>query len=634
MRENSLMCVRNLAPLGEPGLLRLKKMGQGSVRGLSILLYQALLLERGLSIVEIQELWTMDGALSERIEVSSTKALPPSTLAEGLRQAIDSLPEKRSSILAARWGFGREQKTLQEIGTDLGITRERVRQIEARAYREISSNPIWAELEHRLTSLLKDRQSSLLLAGMHELDPWLQGAQGNANALREVFRHLLRDRYGIFEVGGALAVSQITLTIWNDTLEDAQTLLKGMVKDLIDEDHARTLIHSLLAGRGEELRDELWEEAIKECLWAETPGRPRRLSGFNSSALDLVLAILRSSASPLTVSEIYRRAAAMGHTEYEEIYLRNSCQAGAILYGRSLYGLPEHCPLDAAQMVLIRGEVEDIIFAGAPSRQWHTSELLEAMQSRGLDFDGVLNKYVLNFTLRESPNLAYLQRMVWQQRQGASDGAASRLDARQAVISVLEAAGKPLSYLEIREKLMQGRGVNDHFQIHAAPPLIRIGPGTWGLIGRDTDDAASRPLLELLRRKLEEVQCGIHLSELAHALGESSLADDLAATSLLSLARSVGVRMDRHRYAYLEQWKSSRRMGVAEAAMQAIKEQPEGATIEVVCSRVVALTRREIPRATISSVLQGCAVSWDSATALWRLSTEETETLDDEGALL
>ena len=42
------------------------------------------------------------------------------------------------SVLAMRFGLeGQQAKTLEEIGSELGVTRERVRQLESRALREL-----------------------------------------------------------------------------------------------------------------------------------------------------------------------------------------------------------------------------------------------------------------------------------------------------------------------------------------------------------------------------------------------------------------------------------------------------------------------------------------------------------------
>jgi RNA polymerase primary sigma factor len=43
-------------------------------------------------------------------------------------------------VLELRFGLnGRVPKTLEEVGTELGVTRERVRQLESRALRELQS---------------------------------------------------------------------------------------------------------------------------------------------------------------------------------------------------------------------------------------------------------------------------------------------------------------------------------------------------------------------------------------------------------------------------------------------------------------------------------------------------------------
>jgi RNA polymerase primary sigma factor len=54
--------------------------------------------------------------------------------AEGLREAIGCLPERHRRVLVRRYGLdNREPATLAELGGDLGISRERVRQLQREA---------------------------------------------------------------------------------------------------------------------------------------------------------------------------------------------------------------------------------------------------------------------------------------------------------------------------------------------------------------------------------------------------------------------------------------------------------------------------------------------------------------------
>ncbi|HSJ93471.1 MAG TPA: sigma-70 family RNA polymerase sigma factor [Gaiellaceae bacterium] len=53
---------------------------------------------------------------------------------EALRQALDDLPDRARDILRLRYGLGgQDPQSLESIGRDLGLTRERVRQIEQEA---------------------------------------------------------------------------------------------------------------------------------------------------------------------------------------------------------------------------------------------------------------------------------------------------------------------------------------------------------------------------------------------------------------------------------------------------------------------------------------------------------------------
>ena len=65
--------------------------------------------------------------------------------------ALEQLNPRMRHVLSLRFGLdGEKPRTLEEVGSGLGITRERVRQLEARALREL--RVVAPDLEHYLRS--------------------------------------------------------------------------------------------------------------------------------------------------------------------------------------------------------------------------------------------------------------------------------------------------------------------------------------------------------------------------------------------------------------------------------------------------------------------------------------------------
>lgn len=631
--------IADLHKTGYAGLFKLPNLGRGSIEGLGVLIWRCFQfgdpLRRQQKNISPDTYWPL-------VQDQSTPNLPPiekaqeseaaavKDLTDGFAEATQLLKPNERGILAARLGYQCVPQTLHQIAEQIGLTRERVRQIEVSIYKKIRHHRFWRELADRLTQHLDGRKTPLLFHGISAIDPWFRGIEDLRHPVQEVFDHLLQNRFAVIDVGETAVITYVTQNEWNDAIAAGKVLLREMVPQRVNEDFARFQVEALLSDKGEALRGDLWSLVRSFALWAKRPDEPALLTGYGHTAEAVVVAVLEESGHALHFSEIHRRATLISQKPHEKRRLHHAARVVAVLYRRGTYGLLSQCPLSERDLALIAAEVEDICSGSDSERQWHTSELLDELLERGLDFNGQLTKYIINIALRDSETFAYMKRMVWGYREHWTDSAASRLDMRQAVMALLEEAGRPLSTLEVREGLRIGRGVNAHFQIHPTGNLIRMGSGLWGLADRDVNIPNPDELLDRLVMNLEKTQQGVHVSEVGKLLGGLKDEDTHA---LIGLIKRKGMRTDRGQYVHLAGWEGSRRVWPTDAVEQAIDAFPQGASIEQIRIEVNRLTRRDIDPIYISQLLSHIEdVSYSTETELWGrdVSIEDVDTEDEE----
>jgi RNA polymerase primary sigma factor len=100
-----------------------------------------------------------DGVLGDYIEDQESpdpyEVATLSLLRQHLDQVLEILPPREAQILKLRFGLSNgETHTLAEVGYKIGVSRERVRQIEAQAFRRLRQ----PKIQHKLRSYLYQLQ--------------------------------------------------------------------------------------------------------------------------------------------------------------------------------------------------------------------------------------------------------------------------------------------------------------------------------------------------------------------------------------------------------------------------------------------------------------------------------------------
>jgi hypothetical protein len=556
-------------------------------------------------------------------------------LLEVITSVISSLPENSKEIISARMGMPPlDPMTLQEVGEFIGVTRERIRQIEAKVMMRLGQDPVWADvLEEKLNKLLEDRTDALPINGLAILDPWFKGVENLTAPLNYILKqkHILNHRFSIFDVNGQLILSNLSQDEWGNALHLAMKLLEDSVEKKIRLSEAIYLVEELLPGKGRELRSELWMAAKRFAHFsAESINDEPVLVSYGRGTDALVEAVLIESDRPLHYSEIRECVEARYGKDIPIRRAHNSAAKVGLSYGKGFYGLMKHCQLTSQEIALVREEIIDEICSGVITRQWSNTELMDVLHSRGIDFGDKLNIHILNVVLMGVNEITYLGRGVYQSSEVALNRP-RRIDIRQAVISLLIQAGRPMTNKEIKDSLKQDRGISDNFQIQPTGPLINVGAGLWGLIERDMpiNTEQQEELRLIIRQILLDRKTGIHITEIENCLKNvyepALLITDPAGLFAIAL-RSSEFRKSPEDYLYLSDWGEPRRIGKYQALQDVLNSAGKtGLTINEILKRANNIVGREITRNGLSRVLNELGAKYYVDENIWKMISEFDE---------
>ena len=606
---SNLTRVKDLLIFDTNGLLKIPNFGRKSVRDLHGSLLEAL----------------SEGP-EENLIVDEQVSCDP--LLVELNRALTAIEERGRDILCRRMGLGKTKQTLQEIGDEYGITRERIRQIESKSLDQIRKPKTrWPDLIiAKLEGLLLGRDFPMPVLGLEAADNWFEGLGKTPSTFKYILSNVCDDQFSIVSISGIEYVGRVLQETWNDFVREARRLLATGAEESWSEVHCRTMVEGLLDESKREFRSLLWQQASFLCHFIEESDGKRKLAAYGRGAEQVVEAILLDSREPLHFSEIARLS-----TERvgKEIEIRRAHAAAAsigILLGRGIYGLEHHIKVPDDKKEILRDELEQIILSGPDDRQWHSSELLSIAAERHLVDDDVLDKYVIDHILSTSPILQQLGRMVWS--KGISTHAA-RIDVRQAVISLLQRAGQPLSTNELRQRLVALRGVSSNFQIISSDMVVRLRAGFWGLNDRDiplkrTNQSA---FIDRLVQEIAQKGSGVHISEIKEFVGDwLECAEEITPEALFSLGSCDDrLQISPSEYLFLKDWKDARRITLAEAVGHVLNAGSRALSTAAIVAAVEEQMHRAASKRDVILCLHANDVHQDLATKLWskRAVTED-----------
>ena len=559
-----------------------------------------------------------DDSIGYQLELASS--IP---LKAHFQDALDSLNEKNRRIIECRTGYNGQVMTLEDVGGLVGMTRERVRQIQEGCVKQIITFKHWGDcITYKIEQLLIDRTTPLYLEILEVEDPWFKGFMENYSHLASIIGLFSKNEICVININGANVVTRIKAGDWDNLVATLRKSLKDKAEEggWTRQDIDITLWAKLSQNGVEELLPLLWEKFVGS-LQFESEDSNAKLIGFGKSAEAAISIVLAKAEKPLHYSEIAKRAIKIYGKPIDERLAHNaSPRLGARLYGRGVYGLPHHNPIPDSICKSLQSIVSKIIQNGPLNKQWHCAEIISQIKKQLPAIPKELNHYILNIILENVENISYLNRMIWV-RSDSGQSADDRIDIANAFTRILEDNGSPLKGSELRDRLSHIRGVIKNQQIQPNDRVIQIGPDYWGLIDRDIGGSKStiEEKLNSLHEILNKRQKGIHISEVETYIEVKDNSSELpSAYALLNLAqRDERFYLGRSMYVGLSEWGSDiRRISVTQAVRELLKDMTKPLTIEEIGMLVEDMVEMPIDTA-LGNVLIHEGAIYDQGSHTW-----------------
>jgi hypothetical protein len=533
---------------------------------------------------------------------------------------------KYKTILEERLGANGAPKTLDETGLKLGVTRERIRQLQKKVISQIIKGESWDDLlQLKIETLMKHAKTALYVDEFHKLDKWFCGFEDNPTLLLKIldlFSHLTINS---FEIGGRYIISNISLEDWSDIRQNLlDTFEYSIGLDYTLEDTEMLVEKELSNHKAKELSSLMFDTIYRDLIFSNING-DLILTGVGSSKAQFLRAILEESDIPLHYEEITKLYIKKYGVEIKPRNVHGGLNyAQFLIFERGIYGLNKHLQIspDIRKDILTAAEETILSFK---RKQWHTTEVLHQISIRCPTLVSEhLTKYTLNLILNDSKQVQYLGKMVWT--GGASpDQETERLHIKKVVADILRHGGRPMRVEEIQEEMSKIRSVSRDLYMCLQPNALfsRVDPETWGLLDRDfilTHEQWSE-IKNSLYKTLLDRGVAYHTTELMNAIQDERLPASLTHLHVLGVLQcDARFKIWRGGLVGLEAWKSPNRITMTEAILQVCKEAGDVLKTEEIVAKTFSLLGRDFDRNTIGLHMNRNGFLFDREKNIWMRS--------------
>jgi len=483
--------------------------------------------------------------------------------------ALEAIPRL---VVQQRSGLAEAAATLQTVGEMLGVSRERVRQIEVRAVESVARSPWWVEaLTARLDGHLGAGAVSLSRLALD--DPWFVSLHDQPDVFDFVNERFLHGRFHRVRLDDEACLALAPQGEFDRAWQRLDARLAGHPWPA-----GRAEVRAAVDAVGAPLGSAAvaWLEGRVEPLLTLADDDETVLAYGGTRARE-ILGWLRTQEGPVTVRALGERFG-RGRWPEEVVFV----ERGVVTVVELLAGF------EACRHRLVACCVAQMRAHG-PDRQWSSAELAEALRHEEA-LPPWFGPWPLGAMLMRSEAVRYLGRgiVVLPEVEG------ERLHLRALVQDELTRAGGVLALAELERRVGARRGLG-HFglgMLLQKAPFLEVESGVYGLLARDLPGgpAAALRAATWLVEMLAVRGCGVSLREaLLRLASHAAVYDAWTPSQLRSVCRqdprlltSIGGALG------LAEWDDVRLPTRRALVRQALVEGQGRARVDALCASITA----------------------------------------------
>ncbi len=168
----------------------------------------------------------------EATEAPNFEHASQTTLKKHFENSLSLLKANERTILEGRTGYNSSVKTLEEMGAVIGVTRERVRQIQKKNVEKIIKTEFWDDcIAIKIGELLLSREQPLYLEMLEVEDAWFSGFIGNYQHLAAIIGLFSENQIKILTIEGSVIISRVCQDDWDTLVRSFKRTLKNKAKE-------------------------------------------------------------------------------------------------------------------------------------------------------------------------------------------------------------------------------------------------------------------------------------------------------------------------------------------------------------------------------------------------------------------